>query len=367
MEKPVSAKIIIVAGARPNFMKVAPIIWELQKRAYTDFALVHTGQHYDYAMSKVFFDELEIPEPDYFLEVGSGSHGQQTAKIMVAFEKVCLEAKPQIVVVVGDVNSTVACALVARKLHIHVAHVESGLRSFDREMPEEINRLATDAISDYLFVTEPSGLENLKKEGKSDDEVFYCGNLMIDTLFFQKKKLGQERSPHAPQSDFGVVTLHRPSNVDNAEKLTEIIKALVEVSQTLPLVFPIHPRTRNHVAQFGLQETIAGGRITLLDPLSYRDFLSLWQDAAAVFTDSGGIQEETTALGIPCFTIRENTERPVTISEGTNTLVGASGKGILDAYQGFRAGQSKSGRVPELWDGQAASRVVDELLRRVDV
>ena len=266
MEKPLSAKIIIVAGARPNFMKVAPIIWDLQQRSFTDFALVHTGQHYDYAMSSVFFEELEIPEPDYFLEVGSGSHGEQTAKIMMAFEKVCLEAKPQIVVVVGDVNSTVACALVARKLHIHVAHVESGLRSFDREMPEEINRLATDAISDYLFVTEPSGLENLRNEGKSDEEVFYCGNLMIDTLFFQRSKINNDRSEHAPEGDFGVVTLHRPSNVDNAEKLTEIISALVEVSKTLPLVFPIHPRTRNHVGQFNLQETLESGNILMLSP-----------------------------------------------------------------------------------------------------
>jgi UDP-N-acetylglucosamine 2-epimerase (non-hydrolysing) len=256
-----------------------------------------------------------------------------------------------------------ACAIVAKKLHIEVAHIESGLRSNDRTMPEEINRLVTDAISDYLLVSEPSGLENLRNEGKPEGCIFFCGNIMIDTLLFQKKKLEPGRSPHAPNSGrFAVTTLHRPSNVDDPLRIRDILEALVEVSRRMPIVFPVHPRTRKQIEHFGLDSIMREGDIRMIEPLSYRDFLRLWKDAEAVFTDSGGIQEETTALGIPCFTIRENTERPITIEQGTNTLVGTSKEKILDSFFELLNSDSKKGRVPELWDGRAAARMVDVLL-----
>jgi UDP-N-acetylglucosamine 2-epimerase (non-hydrolysing) len=360
--------ILLVAGARPNFMKIAPIVRALQARADRfDFRLVHTGQHYDREMSDVFFDELGIPKPDFHLEAGGGSHAAQTAKIMVAFEEILQRERPACVLVVGDVNSTLACSIVAKKAHVPVAHVEAGLRSGDRRMPEEINRLVTDAISDWFFVTEPAGVENLLQEGKPRESVFFVGHVMVDNLLFQRAKLEAE-GPGAGESPalkarlgrYGVVTLHRPSNVDHPETLGPIVRALGEISRELPLVFPVHPRTRGNIERFGLE--VAPG-IELTRPLSYMDFLNLWKDAALVMTDSGGLQEETTALGVPCLTLRENTERPVTLTEGSNTLVGVDPQRILQAAAAVLRGEGKAGRRPELWDGHAAERIVDALDR----
>lgn len=383
-------KILLIAGARPNFMKIAPIIRSLGDRRGAkgnenlSWKLIHTGQHYDYEMSKVFFEDFDIPEPDYFLNVGSGAHAEQTAKVMVEFEKVCLQEKPDVVIVVGDVNSTLACSITAKKLNIKVAHVEAGLRSGDMAMPEEINRIVTDSISDYLFVTEKSGIENLKKEGKGNDQIFFVGNIMIDTLYYSLDKLkerscegakaGNHEGENAkgksldPQegktsnSRYAVVTLHRPSNVDNEGKLKDILTALGEISKDMNIYFPIHPRTVKNIEKFHLTYLLDNAAIRTLPPMSYLDFLALWKGAALVLTDSGGIQEETTALGVPCFTIRENTERPITIEEGTNTLVGTTRKGILDAYNNFKIDGKKSGKIPELWDGKAAQRIIKYLI-----
>ena len=362
-------KLMLVAGARPNFMKIAPIYRAALKESSIDCMLVHTGQHYDYEMSQAFFDDLEIPKPNYFLEVGSGSHAVQTAKVMTAFEKVCLAEKPDMVAVVGDVNSTLACSITAKKLHIAVAHVEAGLRSGDMAMPEEVNRIVTDAISDMLFVSEKSGLENLEQEGKADASVLFVGNVMIDTLLFQRDKLdGYAAEGNADleklmsKGPYAVVTLHRPSNVDERDKLRELIEALVEISRDMPVIFPVHPRTDKNIEEFGFTGLIGRSNLSLVPPLSYMPFLKLWKDASLVLTDSGGLQEETTALGVPCFTIRENTERPVTIDEGTNTLVGTTYEGIMAAYGKFKAGETKKGRVPELWDGKAAERVITAIL-----
>jgi len=366
-------KILLVAGARPNFMKIAPLIHELKtvsneiesKSRILSWKLVHTGQHYDYDMSKVFFDDFDIPEPDYFLNVGSGSHAEQTAKIMIEFEKVCLEEKPDVVVVVGDVNSTLACSVTAKKLNIKVAHVEAGLRSGDMAMPEEINRIVTDSLSDYLFVTEKSGIENLKKEGKKEKHTHFVGNIMIDTLHYCLNKLNSNKtcsSLQPPIPDlYAVVTLHRPSNVDNPETLRGILSALAEIAVDMPVYFPIHPRTQKNIESFGLKNIIENSAIKLMPPKSYLDFLALWRNASLVLTDSGGLQEETTALGIPCFTIRENTERPITIEEGTNILVGTSGEKILKAYKQFKEGYKKTGKIPELWDGKTARRILEIL------
>lgn len=370
-------KILLTAGARPNFMKIAPLIhelksWQAKKLASNklSYKLIHTGQHYDYEMSKVFFEELDIPEPDYFLGAGSGSHAEQTAKVMVEFEKVCQKEKPDIVVVVGDVNSTLACSVTAKKLNIKVAHVEAGLRSFDMTMPEEINRIVTDSISDYLFVSEKSGLKNLKKEGKNENQVFFVGNIMIDTLFYGLKKIGNEKLRNSEikkinKKPYVVVTLHRPSNVDDKNKLEDILMALIEISKDMDIYFPIHPRTKKNIEKMKLKYILENSNIKTMPPLSYLEFLSLWKDASLVLTDSGGIQEETTVLGIPCFTIRENTERPITIEEGTNILVGTTGKGILQAYKQFKRGTRRKGRVPELWDGKTAERIVKILLNKL--
>lgn len=379
-------KILLVAGARPNFMKIAPLVWTLNKnnkrnrRNQINYKLVHTGQHYDYEMSKVFFDELDIPQPDYFLGAGSGTHAGQTAKVMVEFEKVCVKEKPDVVVVVGDVNSTLACSVTAKKLGVKVAHVEAGLRSFDMTMPEEINRIVTDSISDYLFVSEKSGSKNLKKEGKNKNQVFFVGNIMIDTLFYGLKKIGNEKlrslevkkrledkksqKLHAICSmPYAVLTLHRPSNVDDKNKLKDILMALIEISKDMDIYFPIHPRTKKNIEKMKLKYILENSNIKTMPPLSYLEFLSLWKDASLVLTDSGGIQEETTVLGIPCFTIRENTERPITIEEGTNVLVGTTGQGILEAYKKFKEGKRKKGKVPELWDGKTAQRIVKILVK----
>ena len=357
-------KLLVVAGARPNFMKIAPILRALRNRPDADTRLVHTGQHYDYDMSKVFFDELEIPEPHHFLDVGSGSHAEQTAKVMMAIEKVYETEGPDAVVVVGDVNSTMACAVTAKKLHIKVAHVEAGLRSRDWKMPEEVNRVVTDAVSDWLFVSEPSGVENLRAEGKPADAIHLVGNVMVDTLLWQAGHLKSEDGAVAAglARPYTVVTLHRPSNVDDADSLRSIVEALGEIGRDMPVVFPAHPRTRKKLEEFGLVEVL-GDAARILPPLPYNSFLALWKGADLVLTDSGGLQEETTALGVPCFTVRENTERPITVEMGTNTMVGTSKAGMLAAYDLFRRGERKKGRIPPLWDGKAAERIVDILLR----
>ena len=345
-------------------MKIAPLLYEITKdQRGVEWQLVHTGQHYDYKMSKVFFDDFDIPKPDHFLDVGSGSHAEQTAKIMLKFEKICLKEQPDIIIVVGDVNSTLACAITAKKLHIKVAHVEAGLRSGDESMPEEINRIVTDSISDYLFATEKSGINNLEKEGQAKEKIFYVGNIMIDTLHYGLEKL-KTKPAKATASPYAVVTLHRPSNVDNKEKLKEILSALAEISKDIEIYFPVHPRTKEMLEKFKLDDLLKGTNIKVVPPMSYLEFLALWKDASLVLTDSGGIQEETTALGIPCFTIRDNTERPITIEEGTNVLVGTTSKGILEGYQDFKKGAGKTGKLPELWDGKAAGRIIKYLLAK---
>lgn len=369
-----SLHICIVAGARPNFMKVAPIAHALSarreeaRRTGLDLrvSIIHTGQHYDENMSDVFFRDLGIPNPDRHLEVGSGSHAEQTARIMIAFEKALLEDRPDLVVVVGDVNSTLACSLTAKKRGIKVAHVEAGLRSFDMGMPEEINRKLTDAISDLLFVTEESGIRNLQREGVAREKVFLVGNVMIDTLRRNLARLddgGFVPSTRVKEfcenmGRYAVLTLHRPSNVDSREAFAAVWTAISEVAREIPILFPIHPRTRGKMAAFGLDS--AG--VTLLDPIGYLDMLYAVKGAAFVLTDSGGLQEETTVLGVPCVTIRENTERPVTVEVGTNYLAGTSPEAILAASRGILAGNAKKGTVPPLWDGRAAERIADILL-----
>jgi UDP-N-acetylglucosamine 2-epimerase (non-hydrolysing) len=378
-------KILLVAGARPNFMKIAPLVHELNARSKEprwrkklkaqnqelSWKIVHTGQHYDYEMSKVFFDELDISEPDYFLGAGSGTHAEQTAKIMTVFERVCIQEKPDVVVVVGDVNSTLACSVTAKKLNIKVAHVEAGLRSFDMTMPEEINRIVTDAISDYLFISEKSGIQNLKREGRSKKQMYFVGNIMIDTLRYGLNKLSSSQAvkPASRQAGkrvsarYGVVTLHRPSNVDDKDKLTDILTALREISWDMDIYFPIHPRTEKNIDIFRLNSLVENSGIIVTTPMSYLKFLQLWKDASLVLTDSGGIQEETTVLGIPCFTIRDNTERPITIKEGTNVLVGTTSKGILTAYRKFKKRSRKKRRAPKFWDGKTAGRIVKILIK----
>lgn len=357
-------KLILVAGARPNFVKIAPLLWEINLHWGNQLKgiLVDTGQHYDYEMSQAFFDDLEITPPSYSLGVGSESHAIQTARIMTAFEEVCLNERPDVVIVVGDVNSTVACALVAKKLQIGVAHVEAGLRSRDLTMPEEINRMVTDVLSDWLFVTEESGVFNLKAEGKPESSIYYVGNIMIDTLFHQLSRLNRSNDNfERPEGSYAAMTLHRPSNVDDKGKLQEILEAIQKIAEELPVYFPVHPRTRQRIEEFRIFDKLNSGKMHLLPPLSYKDFLRLWKDACLVLTDSGGVQEETTALGIPCFTIRENTERPITIEEGTNVLVGTTGTGILSAYENFRKGNSKKGRIPKYWDGKTSQRIISVL------
>lgn len=347
--------ICTVVGARPNFVKMAPVIQELKRQGLPQF-FVHTGQHYDEKMSEVFFGELGMPQPDVYLGVGSGSHAEQTARVMMAFETVLLEHRPSLVVVAGDVNSTLACALAASKLHLPVAHVEAGLRSFDRAMPEEINRLLTDHLADLLFVTEPSGRANLLREGIPDEKIHFVGNTMIDSLTAYLPAALARRPWEAfalPEGEYGLVTLHRPANVDDAAALREILGALEEVAARWPLLFPAHPRTAARLADGAPHPR----GVRLVEPLGYLDFLGLMARARLVLTDSGGIQEETTALGVPCITIRENTERPVTIEQGTNQLAGTSRAGILAAVA--RIGQQLPTRRPDLWDGRAAARIVE--------
>ena len=362
-------KIFLVAGARPNFMKIAPIVRALQAHGGLAFKIIHTGQHYDREMNDVFFEELGIPAPDVFMAAGGGSHAQQTGKIMVGFEELCQVERPDAVLVVGDVNSTLACSIVAKKLNIQVAHVEAGLRSGDMSMPEEINRLVTDSISDWFFVTEPSGLAHLRREGKANSAIHHVGHVMVDNVLYQAEKLARadttgfetsafKASHTANGGRYGVVTLHRPSNVDNAEMMARIGGALTDIAVELPLIFPVHPRTRSNLAKFAID---LGPNVTLVGPQAYMAFLNLWKDAAVVLTDSGGLQEETTALGVPCITIRENTERPITVDEGTNVLVGTDPLRIVAEARKVLRGEGKQGRRPHLWDGKAAERIVQVL------
>ncbi len=357
-------RILAVVGARPNFMKVAPLTWEARRRGDVTIRLVHTGQHYDEKMSQLFFDELRLPRPDVNLEVGSGSHAVQTAEVMKRFEPVVLADRPDLVLVVGDVNSTLACALVAAKLLVPVAHVEAGLRSFDRTMPEEINRILTDAVSDWLFVTEPSGLENLRKEGVPEGRVFLVGNVMMDSLVACRPRVDASTiltQLGVEPGHYAVLTLHRPANVDDPRTLERLMSAVGRLQQEVPFVFPVHPRTRRTIDAYLARAALPNLRLT--EPLGYLDFMKLLSHARLVLTDSGGVQEETTFLGVPCLTMRENTERPATVTEGTNRLVGLDPERIV--AEGLRALTSDGGgaRVPALWDGHAAGRILDVLTR----
>jgi len=407
-------KIISVVGARPNFMKVAPIVSAIKEhngrvfkgegrrtKSSIDHLLVHTGQHYDHMMSGTFFNDLDLPMPDIFLGIGSGSHAFQTAEIMKKFEEIVESKKPDVVIVVGDVNSTLACALATSKVFYDsngsrplIAHVEAGLRSFDRSMPEEINRMLTDHISDFLFVTEESGIKNLKNEGIPSDKIYFVGNTMIDTLLaFQKKadestilkRLGlvTEKQPTDQNSilPYALLTLHRPSNVDKIDNLLSILEALEEFKTEFTVIFPVHPRTKKRIEEFGLNPRFtsggldsstenksgegSGNGIRLIDPLGYLDFLFLMKHARIVLTDSGGIQEETTCFGVPCVTIRENTERPVTVTNGTNVLAGLTKEKIVNAVE-HQFSRRLEKQVPELWDGRAAVRIIDAIVRKVD-
>ena len=361
-------KILCVVGARPNFMKIAPVIGALRAAPHIfDVKLVHTGQHYDQEMNSQFFSSLGIPEPDVNLEVGSGSHAVQTAEIMRRFEPVLDTEQPAAILVVGDVNSTIACALVAVKKNIRVIHVEAGLRSFDRAMPEEVNRVLTDQISDLLFITERSAEQNLLNEGISAARIHFVGNVMIDTLHHNLSRAiplqqslvnaGLTNLALTGLKRYAAVTLHRPSNVDDKDKLASLLTTLRAVSERIPLVFPLHPRTRANCARFGLENLLASEQVRILPPLGYLEMLGLMRDATVVLTDSGGIQEETTALGVPCLTLRHNTERPITVSEGTNTVVGQDPARILAAVEDVLASGGKRGKIPEFWDGKASSRI----------
>jgi UDP-N-acetylglucosamine 2-epimerase (non-hydrolysing) len=359
-------RIVHVVGARPNFVKISSILRACSQAPEIESLLVHTGQHYSENMSKSFFEAIEIPFPDVNLEVGSASHAQQTAEIMKRFEPVLIKNNPDAVLVVGDVNSTIACSLVAKKLGIKVIHVEAGLRSFDRSMPEEINRILTDAISDILFVTEPSGLVNLEREGITGPRVHFVGNVMIDTLEYHKSKAAHSRilgELDLEARQYAVVTLHRPSNVDEREALIRILDALAEIQKETKVVFPMHPRTVENLKSGGLISDIESlPNMLITQPLTYIDFLKLMSESRVVITDSGGIQEETTILGIPCLTVRENTERPVTVTEGTNVLVGTDTNKILDGYRQSVNKIIPSSR-PKFWDGRASQRIVTALLR----
>jgi UDP-N-acetylglucosamine 2-epimerase (non-hydrolysing) len=359
-------KVLNIVGARPNFMKIAPIVREMKRRE-NDFQplIVHTGQHYDAAMSDSFFVDLGIPKPDFHLEIGSHSHAVQTAKIMIAFEPIVLAEKPDWVLVVGDVNSTIACAIVCAKLGVKIAHVEAGLRSRDRTMPEEINRILTDSISDLLLTTSQDADENLKQEGISEDKIKFVGNVMIDSLFYNLEKSKESKARENLDlngKDYAVLTLHRPSNVDEKETFSGLLDALCEISQKLPIIFPVHPRTKANIEKFGFAEQVEKSNIRLIEPLGYLDFMNLYSGAKLVLTDSGGLQEETTALGIPCLTLRENTERPITIELGTNILVGTNPDKIKQAaYSILENSSTKNTKIPPLWDGKAAERICDAL------
>ncbi len=374
-------KVIQVVGARPNFMKVAPLHRAIQKLAGWTSKIVHTGQHFDAKMSDVFFTQLELPEPDFFLGIGGGSHTEVTAKIMVAFEKIVEAEKPDLIIVVGDVTSTLACTLVAIKMGIKVAHVEAGLRSFDRTMPEELNRILTDSVADYLFVTEESGMQHLKNEGVADERVFFSGNVMIDSLVrYQEKaktttiledlrlstsysRLATAAERPLVTSDYIVMTMHRPANVDTEKGLQSILELIELSSQDTKIIFPIHPRTRAHMEKFGLADRLDQAKnLIMTEPLGYLEFIQLMSNATAILTDSGGIQEETTYLGVPCLTFRDSTERPITVTLGTNQLLSdLDPKKTYAALKEILAGKVKKGSIPPLWDGKAAERIAAKL------
>lgn len=345
-------KILHVVGARPNFMKVAPVHAAIAARNSNTQVLVHTGQHYDAFMSDIFFRQLDIPEPDYNLGVGSGSHAQQTAQIMMGIEPVIIESKPDLVLVYGDVNSTVAAALVCSKLLVPIGHVEAGLRSFDRTMPEEVNRILTDRVADYLFTPSADGNENLGHEGVPAERVHLVGNVMIDTLV---RLLPHAGNGTPPPKSYVLVTLHRPSNVDDPKELSKIISALNGIASGIDILFPVHPRTRQMMRELGGIELAP--RLRLADPVGYLEFLALQRNSAFVITDSGGIQEETTFLGVPCLTVRENTERPVTVTVGSNTLVGRDMEKLKTEARKILSGNAKKGGIPPLWDGNAGERI----------
>lgn len=355
-------KILSVVGARPNFVKIAPVLKEFRKYKNIESILVHTGQHYDRQMSKIFFDDLNLPRPDINLDVGSHSQIVQIAKVIAKLEKVVLRCRPNMVVVVGDVNSTLAGALVASKLCIPIAHVEAGLRSFDRSMPEEVNRVVTDSLSDFLFTPSRNADENLKNEGISQGKIFFVGNVMIDTLLDFKDLILKNtvilKKLNIRKKGFMLLTLHRPSNVDKLQDLKKIFDIMHEIQKKIKIIFPMHPRTQSSVERFKLKEYFSRMRnVIMIKPLGYTDFLSLMSNSLFVMTDSGGIQEETTALGVPCLTVRENTERPVTITEGTNILVGTNCAKIVRETRRILKGDTKEGCMPELWDGKAAKRI----------
>ena len=359
--------ISLVVGARPNFMKIAPIVRALDKVS-SDFTyrLIHTGQHNSSEMNDVFFSELGIPEPDIYLNGRGGTHAEQTARIMIDFEADCVNYKPDIVLVVGDVNSTLACSIVSKKLCIKLVHVEAGLRSGDHEMPEEINRIVTDSITDLFFVTEPAGVDNLLREGHDKAIIHYVGNVMIDNLSYQVKKLNKIDSStfitnklKNTLGNYGVLTLHRPSNVDNLEKLSQLIKAINKISIKLPIIFPVHPRTKQNLEKFNIEFS---SNIFLIPSLPYMEFLNIWRDAQVVLTDSGGLQEETTALGVPCITLRENTERPITVEKGTNRVVGTKYSNIIENVDDVLAQSFHKKNIPKYWDGEASERIIKVLL-----
>lgn len=360
----------LIAGARPNFMKIAPLLRAIKSDGRLEARLIHTGQHFDKDMNEVFFQELGIPTPDVRLNCGGGSHAEQTGKIMVAYEACLAKERPACCLVVGDVNSTLACAIVAKKAGVPVAHVEAGLRSGDRGMPEEINRLVTDAITDWFFVTEPSGRTHLLQEGQPPQAIHDVGHVMVDNLLYQADKLARGFDTATLESDplkrqlqrYAVVTLHRPSNVDGDANLRRAVGVVNELAAEVPVVFPMHPRTRKNLEALGLA---LAPDVHVMGPQPYMSFLHLWKDAAVVLTDSGGLQEETTALGVPCVTMRESTERPVTVDEGSNVLAGTDPAEVLAACRAALAGHAKAGRRPALWDGRSSERIVDALVMRL--
>jgi UDP-N-acetylglucosamine 2-epimerase (non-hydrolysing) len=360
--------VLSVVGCRPNFIKIAPLMAQMNRQPEISATLVHTGQHYDPAMSEIFFRDLDIPEPHFSLDVGSGSYAYQTAEVMQRLERVLLACNPDLVIVVGDVNSTLASALTAVPLGIPVAHVEAGLRSFDREMPEEINRVLTDAAADLLFTTEESAVDNLLREGKDRGQIYFAGNVMIDSLLQNLPKIersGILRELNLDARRYSLLTLHRPSNVDEPETLHQIAQALRELGRDTCVIFPAHPRTAARLEQSPSgEELLSLANFHVIEPLGYIDFIKLMKESAFVLTDSGGVQEETTALGVPCLTLRENTERPVTLTEGTNRLVGTSPSEIVRGAREVLKGNAHHGRRPPLWDGHAAERIVSVLLEK---